>query len=63
MTILTACPQDSTGYGRVLRKKAGSPEVAAIIEQKSLTPEQQNIREINSGIYAFQAAPLFAHIH
>jgi bifunctional UDP-N-acetylglucosamine pyrophosphorylase/glucosamine-1-phosphate N-acetyltransferase len=63
MTILTACPQDPTGYGRVLRKKDGSPEVAAIVEQKALAPEQQNIREINSGIYAFQAAPLFQHIH
>jgi bifunctional UDP-N-acetylglucosamine pyrophosphorylase / glucosamine-1-phosphate N-acetyltransferase len=63
MTILTAAPEDPTGYGRVLRKKAGSPEVAAIVEQKALTPKQLEIREINSGIYAFQASPLFAHIH
>lgn len=63
MTILTAAPADPTGYGRVLRKKKSLPEVTAIIEQKALTPEQQNISEINSGIYAFQTAPLFAHIH
>lgn len=63
MTILTAAPADPTGYGRVLRKKSGSPEVTAIIEQKALTPDQQRIHEINSGIYAFQSAPLFAHIH
>lgn len=62
MTILTAAPADPTGYGRVLRKKAGSPEVAAIVEQKALAPEQQKISEINSGIYAFQSAPLFAHL-
>lgn len=62
MTILTAAPADPTGYGRVLRKEAGSPEVAAIVEQKALTPEQQKISEINSGIYAFQSAPLFAHL-
>jgi len=62
MTILTAAPQDPTGYGRVLRKKPDSPEVKAIIEQKALTPEQQSLQEINSGIYAFENEPLFAHI-
>jgi bifunctional UDP-N-acetylglucosamine pyrophosphorylase/glucosamine-1-phosphate N-acetyltransferase len=63
MTILTAAPADPTGYGRVLRKKTDSPEVTAIVEQRALTPEQQSVREINSGIYAFQTAPLFAHIN
>lgn len=63
MTILTAAPSDPTGYGRILRKNPESPEVTAIVEQKSLTPEQQNIREINSGIYAFQSPPLFSHIN
>jgi len=63
MTILTAAPGDPAGYGRVLRKSSDSPEVTAIVEQKALTPEQQNVREINSGIYAFQTAPLFAHIN
>jgi len=63
MTILTAAPADPTSYGRVLRKRADSPEVSAIVEQKALTPEQQKVRDINSGIYAFQTAPLFAHIN
>ncbi|HUY82193.1 MAG TPA: bifunctional UDP-N-acetylglucosamine diphosphorylase/glucosamine-1-phosphate N-acetyltransferase GlmU [Acidobacteriaceae bacterium] len=62
MTILTTAPDDPTGYGRVLREHPGAPEVRAIIEQKALTPEQQDLREINSGIYAFQTKPLFAHI-
>ncbi len=62
MTILTAVPPDPTGYGRILRKNATSPEVTAIVEQKALTPEQAKAQEINSGIYAFAAAPLFAHI-
>jgi bifunctional UDP-N-acetylglucosamine pyrophosphorylase/glucosamine-1-phosphate N-acetyltransferase len=39
-----------------------SPEVEAIVEQKALTAEQQKIREINSGIYAFKTAPLLAHL-
>jgi bifunctional UDP-N-acetylglucosamine pyrophosphorylase/glucosamine-1-phosphate N-acetyltransferase len=62
MTILTAAPADPTGYGRVLRKSPGSPEVKAIVEQKALTPAQQAEREINSGIYCFRTGPLFTHI-
>jgi len=62
MTILTAVPPDPTGYGRVLRDNDASPEVTAIIEQKALTPIQAKVPEINSGIYAFATAPLFAHI-
>ena len=65
MTILTAEPDDSTGYGRIIRQKRnGRPTdvVAAIVEQKSASPLQLKVREINSGIYAFSARPLFAHI-
>ncbi len=62
MTILTARPKNPFGYGRVLRAAPGQPEVEAIVEQKALTPTQQNAPEINSGIYAFRAAPLFAQI-
>src|SRR5215471_4191713 len=62
MTILTAEPPDPFGYGRVIRTGAGSERVKAIVEQKALTKSQQSAREINSGIYAFAAKPLFAHI-
>lgn len=62
MTILTAEPADPAGYGRMVRASAGSNRVTAIVEQKALTPAQQKIREINSGIYAFSTAPLFANI-
>ena len=62
MTILPAALQDPAAYGRILRQSPKSPDVEAIIEQKALTPEQQNIREINSGIYAFKTAPLLAHL-
>ncbi len=62
MTILTAAPENPTGYGRIVRKAAGSADVEAIVEQKALAPQQQSIREINSGIYAFQTAPLLAHL-
>jgi bifunctional UDP-N-acetylglucosamine pyrophosphorylase / glucosamine-1-phosphate N-acetyltransferase len=62
MTILTAVPADPFGYGRVLRSSPNLPEVTAIVEQKSLTPEQAKAPEINSGIYAFATAQLFEHI-
>jgi bifunctional UDP-N-acetylglucosamine pyrophosphorylase/glucosamine-1-phosphate N-acetyltransferase len=62
MTILTAVPPNPTGYGRVLRARESSPEVTAIVEQKSLTPDQFNAPEINSGIYCFQTSALFTHL-
>jgi bifunctional UDP-N-acetylglucosamine pyrophosphorylase/glucosamine-1-phosphate N-acetyltransferase len=72
MTVLTAVPADPTGYGRVLRLTPGGPnteagpEVIAIVEQKSLTPDQlnapQKMNEINSGIYCFETKALFSHL-
>jgi len=62
MTILTAQLYDPTGYGRVIRKSLKSPDVKAIVEEKSATPAQRKIQEINSGFYAFDAKALFTHI-
>jgi bifunctional UDP-N-acetylglucosamine pyrophosphorylase / glucosamine-1-phosphate N-acetyltransferase len=65
MTILTAEPDDATGYGRIVRRvKQGKPsaEVSAIVEQKSANKQQLKIGEINSGIYAFACGPLLAHL-
>lgn len=62
MTVLTTEPPDPTGYGRVIRKRPGAPEISAIVEQKALKPEMLSAPEINSGIYAFRSEPLFKHI-
>jgi bifunctional UDP-N-acetylglucosamine pyrophosphorylase / glucosamine-1-phosphate N-acetyltransferase len=62
MTILTAHLKDPTGYGRIIRKGAHSDEVQAIVEEKSATPAQRAIKEINSGFYAFSVEALYAHI-
>jgi len=62
MTILSAQLHDPTCYGRVIRAGQKSPAVKAIIEEKSATPAQRKIHEINSGFYAFDAKALFAHI-
>ena len=64
MTILTAVPDDPTGYGRVIRVAEASAEVSGIVEQKDLAgtlkPGQAEPREINSGIYCFRTVDLFA---
>lgn len=54
MTVLTAEVADPTGYGRVLRGEDG--EIVGVVEHRDATADQRNIREINSGIYAFDAA-------
>jgi bifunctional UDP-N-acetylglucosamine pyrophosphorylase/glucosamine-1-phosphate N-acetyltransferase len=56
-TILTAELNDPTDYGRVLRDSEG--RVQAIVEEKSATPEQRAIREVNSSIYCFTLAKLW----
>ena len=61
MTMLTADLQDPTGYGRIIRK-GKSDEVRAIVEEKSASPAQKKLREINSGFYAFAVKPLYTHI-
>jgi bifunctional UDP-N-acetylglucosamine pyrophosphorylase / glucosamine-1-phosphate N-acetyltransferase len=62
MTVLTATPEDLSGYGRVVRKSVDSDEVREIVEAKALTSESAKATEINAGIYAFACKPLFAHI-
>ena len=57
LTVATAMLDDPTGYGRIVRDAAGRPQ--RIVEQKDATPEQRLIREINAGLYAFDAATLF----
>jgi bifunctional UDP-N-acetylglucosamine pyrophosphorylase/glucosamine-1-phosphate N-acetyltransferase len=58
VTVLTTELPDPTGYGRILRDDAGG--VRAIVEQSDATPEQRAVREVNSGVYAFDGAFLTA---
>jgi bifunctional UDP-N-acetylglucosamine pyrophosphorylase/glucosamine-1-phosphate N-acetyltransferase len=55
-TVISATLPDPSGYGRILRATDGS--VAGIVEQKDATEAQREITEINSGLYAFDAAAL-----
>ena len=50
-TILSAILDDPAAYGRIVRDALGAVE--GIVEFRDASPEQRNIREINSGIYCF----------
>jgi bifunctional UDP-N-acetylglucosamine pyrophosphorylase / glucosamine-1-phosphate N-acetyltransferase len=56
-TILTAELDDPTDYGRILRDSES--RVQAIVEEKTATPEQRAIREVNSSIYCFTLTKLW----
>ncbi len=58
VTVLTAEVDDATGYGRVLRDEDGA--VVGIVEHRDADQAQLAVREINSGIYAFDAVVLSA---
>ncbi|PZT72221.1 MULTISPECIES: bifunctional UDP-N-acetylglucosamine diphosphorylase/glucosamine-1-phosphate N-acetyltransferase GlmU [unclassified Streptomyces] len=52
VTVLSAEVPDATGYGRIVRD-AASGAVTAIVEHKDASDEQRAVREINSGVFAF----------
>ena len=58
LAVLTSEVDDPTGYGRVLRESDGT--VTRIVEQADASPEQRAVREVNSGVYAFDGAFLDA---
>lgn len=57
-TFLSACLDDPTGYGRVVRDK-GSGRFLRFAEEVDATPEEKNIPECNSGEYVFRCPAIF----
>jgi len=55
-TVLTAKLERPYGYGRIVRTNG---RISRIVEERDATPSQREIKEINSGIYAFDLEPLF----
>jgi len=55
-TLITSVLDDPTGYGRVIRapSKAGDGRVLRIVEQRDATPEEREIREFCTSMYAFR---------
>ncbi|WP_223069034.1 bifunctional UDP-N-acetylglucosamine diphosphorylase/glucosamine-1-phosphate N-acetyltransferase GlmU [Paenibacillus caui] len=57
VTVLTASMDEPHGYGRVIRDEQG--RVKRIVEQKDCSPEENLVKEINTGTYCFDNAKLF----
>jgi bifunctional UDP-N-acetylglucosamine pyrophosphorylase/glucosamine-1-phosphate N-acetyltransferase len=55
-TVVTAVVERPYGYGRIVRADG---QITKIVEERDATPAERQIREINSGIYAFDLEPLF----
>ena len=55
-TVLTAVVDNPDGYGRIVRDNG---QITAIVEHKDASPRERGVKEINSGVYAFDLAPLF----
>ncbi len=58
LTLLTALLREPSGYGRVLRHADGA--IAGIVEEQDATDAQQQIEEVNAGIYVASAPFLFS---
>ena len=55
-TVLTGVYDEKMAFGRIIRGADG--EFERIVEQKDCTPEQDLVREYNSGVYVFRAGPM-----
>src|SRR5438132_166449 len=56
-TVLSFEPDDVRAYGRIVREDDG--RLRKIVEAGDATPEELDVREVNSSIYVFQAAKLW----
>ncbi len=54
-TVITAFIDDPYGYGRIVRENG---EIVRIVEQKDADEDEQEIKEINSGMYFFDIEKL-----
>jgi len=52
VSLLTCEPKDPQGLGRVVRGKNG--EVIKIVEKENMTPDLENIKEINTNTFCFK---------
>ncbi|MGH2351439.1 MAG: bifunctional UDP-N-acetylglucosamine diphosphorylase/glucosamine-1-phosphate N-acetyltransferase GlmU [Chloroflexota bacterium] len=69
LTLVTGHLEDPHGYGRIVRGAArgdgagGSlPDVQEVVEERDTTPEQRQIREVNSGFCAVDTAWLWSRL-
>ena len=55
-TILTGTSELELPYGRILRDENG--DFCGMVEDKDASPEQKKVKELNSGVYVFDAPAL-----
>lgn len=60
-TVLTTYMDNPYGYGRIIRDSENC--VVGIVEEKDADAEQKKIKEINTGIFCFEAPLLFEVLH
>lgn len=58
LTLMTACLQDPTGYGRILRDDGGA--ISGIVEERDATVIEKQIKEVNAGVYVASPEFLFS---
>ncbi len=58
ITLLTTTLDDPFGYGRIIKNDNG--RIESIVEQKDASPKQQEIQEINGGVYIVSRQFLFS---
>jgi bifunctional UDP-N-acetylglucosamine pyrophosphorylase/glucosamine-1-phosphate N-acetyltransferase len=51
--LVTATLTDPTGYGRIVRSRAG--DVTRIVEDRDCSEDERSIQEVNPGLYAMRA--------
>jgi bifunctional UDP-N-acetylglucosamine pyrophosphorylase/glucosamine-1-phosphate N-acetyltransferase len=66
-TLISSIATDPSGYGRIIRAPAkdGDGRVLRIVEQRDATPDEREIREFNTSMYAFRRdllAPALRHL-
>jgi bifunctional UDP-N-acetylglucosamine pyrophosphorylase/glucosamine-1-phosphate N-acetyltransferase len=59
-TVITTHLDDPTGYGRIILDPGR--KIHAIVEEKVANSHQRAVKEINSGIYCFNAETLWKHL-
>ena len=60
LAILSVTRDDPQGFGRIVRRATG--EIEAVVEEVDCTSAQKAIKELNSGVYCFDAAWLWANL-
>jgi bifunctional UDP-N-acetylglucosamine pyrophosphorylase/glucosamine-1-phosphate N-acetyltransferase len=60
LTMLTVVSDDTMNFGRIVRDASG--KAARIVEEIEATPEQLSLKEINPGVYCFDAQWLWRNL-